>query len=94
MRVIAHDTRAMEAALLEAGGSFTPAATADDCVQASPVVVLLNSDPAYIDAIVGYRGDNPKVVVDCWRALAAQEVAPNVRVVKFGFWEHCGSNRR
>jgi len=94
MRVIAHDTRAMEAALREAGGSFTPAATADDCVQASPVVVLLNSDPAYIDAIVGYRGDNPKVVVDCWRALDAQEVAPNVRVVKFGFWERCGSNRR
>jgi hypothetical protein len=94
LRVIAHDMNAMEDALRTADDSFTPAATADDCVQASPVVVLLNSDPAYIDAIVGYRGNNPKVVVDCWRALDAQEVAANVRVVKFGFWEHCGSNRR
>jgi UDPglucose 6-dehydrogenase len=88
-RVIAHDMRAVEDALRKAGGLFTPAATADDCVQASPVVVLLHRDPAYIDAIVGYRGDNPKVVVDCWRALDPQEVAPNVRIVKFGFWERC-----
>jgi UDPglucose 6-dehydrogenase len=89
VRIIAHDGRAMKAALQEVGDFFMPVATPDDCVQASPVVVLLNRDPAYVDAILGYRGNSDKVVVDCWRALDPQAVAPNVRVVKFGFLGHC-----
>ena len=44
--VVAHDVRAMKAALREAGDFFTPVATADECVQLSPLVVLLNHDPA------------------------------------------------
>jgi UDPglucose 6-dehydrogenase len=87
VRIVAHDARAMEAALKEAADFFTPAATADDCIQVSPVVVLLNRDPTYVDAIVGYRGTVEKVVVDCWRALDPQAVAHNVKVVKFGFWD-------
>ena len=87
MRIIAYDVRAMKAALREAGDLFTPVATVDDCIQLSSVVVLLNRDPAYIDAIVGYRGNHEKVVVDCWRALDPQAVAHNVKVVKFGFWD-------
>jgi UDPglucose 6-dehydrogenase len=87
VRVIAHDVRAMEAAIRKAGDLFVPAATAGACVQASPVVVLLNRDPAYINAIVGYRGNDEKVVVDCWRALDPASVAHNVKVVKFGFWD-------
>jgi UDPglucose 6-dehydrogenase len=84
VRVVAHDARAMAAALLVAGELFTPATTADACVQAAPIVVLLNRDPAYIAAVAGYRGDEDKVVVDCWRALDPQTVAANVKVVKFG----------
>ena len=90
VHVIAHDSRSMEAALLVAGELFTPAATAADCVQATPVVVLLNRDPSYIKAVAGYRGDDDKVVVDCWRALDPQAVAHNVKVVKFGFLDASG----
>jgi UDP-glucose 6-dehydrogenase len=92
VRVIAHDMRAMEAALRVAGDLFTPAATVDDCIQLSSVVVLLKRDWAYIDAIVGYRGNHEKVVVDCWRALDPHAVAQNVKVVKFGFWDAASQN--
>jgi UDPglucose 6-dehydrogenase len=84
IHIVANDVRAMKAALLEAGDLFTPVATAQECIQLSSVVVLLNRDPAYINAIVGYRGTCEKVVVDCWRVLDAEAVAQNVRVVKFG----------
>jgi UDPglucose 6-dehydrogenase len=87
VHIIAYDVRAMNAALREAGDLFTPVATVDDCIQQSSVVVLLSRDPAYIDAIVGYRGICEKIVVDCWRALDPQAVDHNVKVVKFGFWE-------
>jgi UDPglucose 6-dehydrogenase len=87
LRIVAHDVRAMKAALKEAGELFIPVATADDCMHASPVVVLLNRDPTYVDAIVGYQGADQKVVVDCWRALDPQAVSNNVKVVKFGSWD-------
>ena len=92
--VVAHDARALKAALRKAGGLFTPIRTANDCIQASPVLVLLNRDPAYVDAIVGYTGNIEKVVVDCWRALDPQAIPSNVRIVKFGFWGHWEANRR
>jgi UDPglucose 6-dehydrogenase len=85
VHVIAHDLRAIESAMLVAGELFRPAATAADCVQATPVVILLNRDPSYIKAVADYRGDDDKVVVDCWRALDPRAVARNVKVVKFGF---------
>jgi UDPglucose 6-dehydrogenase len=87
VRVVANDVRAMPAALREVGDLFTPVATADDCIQLGSVLVLFNREPASIDAIVGYRGNQDKIVVDCWRALDPQAVAHNVKVVKFGFWE-------
>jgi UDPglucose 6-dehydrogenase len=85
VKVVAYDARAMKAAIEEAGAWFTPAATAEDCVQSAPVVVLLNRDTAYVDAILRYRGDDGKVVVDCWRALDPRAVGANIRIVKFGF---------
>ena len=84
VHIIAYDALALKAAAAEASDLFVAAATANTCVRASPVVVLLNSDPAYIDAIVSYRGRDPKVVVDCWRLLEPYGALPNVRVVKFG----------
>ena len=84
--ITAYDTLALKAAVTEVGELFAAAATAKACMHASPVVVLLNSHPAYIDAIVSYRGENAKVVVDCWRVLDPRVVIPNVRVVKFGFF--------
>jgi UDP-N-acetyl-D-mannosaminuronate dehydrogenase len=85
IRVVAHDARAMNAALGEAGAFFVPAASAEECVQAAPVVVLVNRDRTYTDAVVRYRGDSDKIVVDCWRVLDPKDVASNVRIVKFGF---------
>ena len=84
VHIIAYDTLALQAAVVAAGNMFSAAATANACVHASPVVVLLNTDPAYIDAIVSYRGTDPKVVVDCWRILDRHEGAANVKIVKFG----------
>ena len=93
VRVVAHDARAMKAALREAGDFFEPVATADECVLISPVVVLLSCDSAHISAIVGYRGQNEKVVVDCWRALDGQAVGPTVKIVKFGFFDKARQGR-
>ena len=93
VRVVAHDARAMKAALREAGDFFEPVATADECVLISPLVVLLSCDSAYISAIVGYRGKNEKVVVDCWRALDVHAVAPTVKIVKFGFLDNARQGR-
>jgi UDPglucose 6-dehydrogenase len=87
VHIVAHDLRAMKAALREAGDLFTRVVTVDDCIRLSSVVVLLNRDPAYADAIIGYRGNDEKVVVDCWRALDPRAVADNVKVVRFGFWD-------
>ena len=66
VHIIAYDTLALQAAVGAAGNMFSAATTASACVHASPVVVLLNTDPTYIDAIVSHRGTDPKVVVDCW----------------------------
>jgi UDPglucose 6-dehydrogenase len=85
--ILANDVRAMKAALLEAGDLFAPVATPDDCLEQSSVVVLLNRDRAYIDAIERYRGSNQKVVVDCWRALDPKAVSHNIKIVKFGVWD-------
>jgi UDP-glucose 6-dehydrogenase len=86
IRIIAYDTLALKAAALQFGELFEAATTANACVHAAAVIVLINEDSTYTDAILSYKGGDAKVVVDCWRALDAHAAIPNVKVVKLGYW--------
>jgi UDPglucose 6-dehydrogenase len=65
------------------GVEFAPSAAA--CIEAAPLVVLINAHASYLQAIRGYAGSSQKVVIDCWRALSEATLA-NVRVVKLGYF--------
>src|SRR5262249_49551256 len=84
VRVIGHDTLAPESAGVELGAAIEFADSASTCLRAAPVVVLLNRDPSYVDAVLNYRGTEPKSVVDCWRMLESLSVPETIDVIGIG----------
>ena len=81
VRVIGHDALA---AANELGAAIEFADHAAECVAAAPVVVLLNRDPSYVDAVLNYRGAEPKSVVDCWGVLDGLPVPAAIDVIRIG----------
>ena len=86
IRITAYDPLALKTAALQFGELFEAVTTANACVHAAAVIVLINKDSTYSNAILSYKGGDAKVVVDCWRALDAHAAIPNVKVVKLGYW--------
>ena len=84
VRVIGHDALVPASAGIELGAAIELADDAATCVAAAPVVVLLNRDPSYVDAVLSYGGAEAKSVVDCWRMLASLPVPEAIYVVPIG----------
>lgn len=83
-QVVAYDPHAIEPARAVFGDRIRYAASAADCLEASRVCVLVNTESAFRNAIEEYRGAEPKTVVDCWRYLEAARLPANVRSVELG----------
>lgn len=84
VRVIGHDALVPASAGIELGAATEFADHPATCVASAPVVVLLNRDPSYLDAVLAYRGAEPKSVVDCWGMLGSLPVPEAVHVIRIG----------
>jgi UDPglucose 6-dehydrogenase len=84
VRVIGHDALAPASAAVELGSAIEFADHAAICVATAPVVVLLNRDSSYVDAVLRYRGTEPRSVVDCWGVLARLPVPEAIDVIRIG----------
>ncbi|MGH6741956.1 MAG: UDP binding domain-containing protein, partial [Bradyrhizobium sp.] len=85
VQVVGYDELARENARAELGGAIEFTDTPERCVAAAPVVVLLNRDPSYAAAVVGYHGTQRRSVVDCWRMLDGVPVPAVIDVVRLGY---------
>ena len=85
--VIAYDPKALPTAQAELPRRFTAAASADECVRQSDVVVVMTSWPEFraipLDAFT--RQQRRLTVIDCWRLLAQEEVGAVADLVHIGF---------
>ncbi|HKX07401.1 MAG TPA: nucleotide sugar dehydrogenase [Stellaceae bacterium] len=84
VRVIGHDALVPASVGIELGAAIEFANHAATCVASAPVVVLLNRDPSYMDAVLNYRGAEPRSVVDCWGMLGGLPVPEAVHVIRIG----------
>jgi UDPglucose 6-dehydrogenase len=81
LRVLAFDPEARKV-----GGSVHMAASAEECIAKSGVVVLATPWPAFLTIPAGRwaRATSPRVVIDCWRVLKHLEFAAGVIYLALG----------
>ena len=83
--VIAHDPLALEAARAALGSGVSLAATPQQAVEAADAVVIMVPWPEYKDFFAAWPGDErSRLVVDCWRLLAADPGSSSLRVIHPG----------
>lgn len=83
--VIVHDPAANEAARAVLGRAASYAASPEEAVAAADIVVLVVPWPQYSAFFAAWRGSaGNKVVIDCWRLVDVDRVAPAMRVVQLG----------
>ena len=85
--VIAYDPLATEAAREILGQRVRYAASAEECLQQSDAVVIVNPDPEFrnLGASSFPQKQPPMVVYDCWRLLRAKlETASHLRYMPLG----------
>lgn len=83
-KVVAYDPHAVEPARGVFENRIQYAASAADCVAASRVCVLANTEPEFRKAVEEYRGAEPKTVIDCWRYLRAGKLPAAVHRIVLG----------
>jgi UDPglucose 6-dehydrogenase len=83
-KVVAYDPHAIEAARNIFGSRIQYAGSAAECLTASRVCVLANTEREFRKAVQEYRGADPKTVIDCWRDLEPGKVPSAVRSVDLG----------
>src|SRR5712671_120195 len=86
IRTIAFDPQGHARAASILGDSVHLAASAEECIAQSEVVVLATPWPEFLAIPAGLWGRNgsPRVVVDCWRVLKHLESAKGVRYLGLG----------
>jgi UDPglucose 6-dehydrogenase len=84
--VVAYDPKALPTARAAVQRPFTAASSAEDCVRRSSVIVVMTPWPEFraipVDA---FAGTPRKAVIDCWRLLSREELAPFADLVHLGF---------
>ena len=86
IRTIAFDPQGHARAASILGDSVHLAASAEECIAQSEVVVLTTPWPEFLAIPAGLWGRNgsPRVVIDCWRALKHLESAKGIRYLGLG----------
>ena len=84
-RVVAYDPKALRQAQAELRGSFDEAVSAEACVRASALVVLMTPWPEFraIPATAFERSGGRLPVIDCWRMMG-RDIAAVADVVYVG----------
>jgi UDPglucose 6-dehydrogenase len=81
-RVIGWDPLAMSEACRALGDKIACSASAEECLAASDLVVLVNPLPEF--AAVDWRAGRAATIVDCWRCLPAEVTGQFRRYVPLG----------
>jgi UDPglucose 6-dehydrogenase len=83
--VIAYDPKALAATQAAVAGALVAAASAEDCVRRSSVVVVMTPWPEFRGVPAEAFARTPRMsVIDCWRVLAREEVGAVADVVYVG----------
>ena len=83
--VIAFDPKALRAAHEALHGSFTAAASAEECIRSASIVVLTTPWPEFRAVPPEAFARSPRMtVIDCWRLLSRQEISPFADLVYLG----------
>ena len=83
--VIAFDPKALRAAHEALHGSFTAAASAEECIRSASIVVLMTPWPEFRAVPPEAFARSPRMtVIDCWRLLSRQEISPFADLVYLG----------
>jgi UDPglucose 6-dehydrogenase len=83
--VIAFDPKAMRDAQTSLGSRFTAAPSAEHCVRAASIVVVLTPWPEFRAVPLEAFERSPRLtVIDCWRVLSRQEIEAVADVVYLG----------
>jgi UDPglucose 6-dehydrogenase len=91
-RVIAHDPAALEPARAVLGALASYADTAEEAVASADIVVLTVPWPEYRGLFAEWRGwRRNAVVLDCWRLIDLETVAPGVSVIQLGLNQPIGA---
>ena len=66
-------------------GSFTAAASAEECIRSASIVVLTTPWPEFRAVPPEAFARSPRMtVIDCWRLLSQQEISPFADLVYLG----------
>ncbi len=83
--VVAHDPLALEAARAALGSEVSLAASPQQAVEMADAVIVMVPWPEYKDFFATWPGDErPRLVIDCWRVLAAGSGPSSLRVIHPG----------
>ena len=83
--VIAYDPKAMPTAQTALPRAWSPAASAEDCIRRSALVVVMTPWPEF-RAIPrdAFARPEPLTIIDCWRLFAQEEIGTVANVVYLG----------
>jgi len=83
--VIAFDPKALASAHAALGRGFTAAVSAEECIRAASLVVLMTAWPEFRAVPPEAFDRSPRLtVIDCWRVLSRQEISAFADVVYLG----------
>ncbi|HEV7996515.1 MAG TPA: nucleotide sugar dehydrogenase [Stellaceae bacterium] len=83
--VVAHDPLAIEAARAALGAGVSLAASPQQAVEMADAVIVMVPWPEYKEFFASWPGDErPRLIIDCWRVLAAGSGPPSLRVMHPG----------
>ena len=83
--VIAYDPKAMPTAQMALPREWSPAASAEDCIRRSALVVVMTPWPEFrAVARDAFSRPEPLTIIDCWRLFAQEEIGTVANVVYLG----------
>ena len=83
--VVAYDPKALPAAEQAVGRPFRTAASAEACVKAASVVIVMTPWPEFRAIPAEAFARSPRMtVIDCWRVLSREEISAVADLVYLG----------
>ena len=85
VKVVAYDPLAMDEARTTFGSSVSFTTSMEECLAASPLVVIATQDQMFQTIDGSMISQHPATVIDCWRILDLKRLGKSVRYVALGF---------
>ena len=87
VEIIAYDPLAVEAAKVIFEDRIEYVSSAADCVPKANILVVINGEQEFIDAIENFKPTNELVVIDSWRILDPAKLDQRITYVPWGYSE-------